>query len=311
MDVSVAEEYLRCSNCNSVVLKQRNCPKCGKVLLKSLRDIQTSVEENDLDKKTMKELEEDVRGTAETTSAQLEKLRLKNKRLENERNSIISDEEVDTGVFTEEEIGDTNVKDIDLDEEDLAEKDKSSYTFTPDKFTAETAQKIAKNVKYEAHLVKLLRDGDITKDSFLSLYKGIADDTHKLIQRRAEMLSEVEEAIKGHRSIVEAAVQGMKLLDVRKSIEDASEEEYEVKAAALNWDIDHHGKRIDEETEKATYLRQLGKFMGQGELEKLAGYLENSGEVISKLNIGDEVKERIKRSIQEVSSLLKESANSH
>lgn len=303
MAVTVTKGLVRCGNCNSLVFKQRYCPKCGKVLSSSIKK-----DETDMDKKSSKPVEEIEFVTSSTE--QLEKLRQKNKKIENERLAIINEESNDKDLF----IGDENENAVittDANEEEKLNEEYSSgsYDFSPDKYTLETVQKIAKNVKYESYLVHLLKEGDITKESFVGLFSGMAEETHRLIQRRGELISEVEDTLKGHREIVEKAQQGMKLLDIRRSIEDASEEEYTVKAAALNWDIDHYHSKMSEEEQKATYLKNLGRLLEHSELEKLLSYVDNNVEIITKLNVNEDLKGKIKNSLGEVLTLLKETKN--
>ena len=61
----------------------------------------------------------------------------------------------------------------------------------------------------------------------------------------------------GYKSTVLSAQQMTKLLDLRKSLDDVTEE-YKVKAAALNWDDNHYEEGISEGQLKADYLRSLG-----------------------------------------------------
>jgi len=261
-----------------------------------------------MDKKSIRSVDEVLAEEEETSpTKQLEKLRQKTKMSEDERAAIIEEESGDKGLFLKDEDDDTVITDESSNEEAIKNLP-ADISFTPDKYLMETVQKIAKNVKYESYLIKLLKEGDITRDSFLSLFNSMSDETLKLIQRRAEIISEIEDKIKKYRSTVEAAQQGMKLLDLRRSIEDASEEEYTVKAAALNWDIDHYQGRIGEEKQKATYLKDLGTLIKPNDLEKLINGIDNSVEAISKLNVNDETKGKIKNSMQQVLSLLKETS---
>ncbi len=183
-----------------------------------------------------------------------------------------------------------------------------NFSFKPDKYTVETVQKIAKNVKYMSYLVNLLKEDEIAEDTFLGLYTGIADDTHKMIVRRGELIEEIEGAIKGYSSTISSAQQGMKLLNIRKSIDDASDEEYKVKAAALKWDIDNYGRRINEEEQKADYLKNLGSLIDSDEVDKLTNDVHNSTNTLVKLDIKDSVKDKIRDSMQEALTLLKETS---
>ena len=305
MAANVNKEFIRCSICNKVVPKQRYCPKCGKLLIKNMKNSPSKEEETDMEKATLKKLVEEVETSP---TEQLENLRQKIKSSENERREIIDNESIENDLL----IGVEKDGVVIAGEGPLASTIESdmiggeNLVFTPDKYTLETVQKIAKNVKYESYLVKLLKDAEITEEIFLGLYNGIADDTHKLILRRGEIIAEIETAMKGYRSTIVSAQQGMKLLNIRRSIDDASEEEYRVKAAALKWDIDNYTNRINEEEQKATYLKNLGRLIDTKELEELTNDANNCMNVLSKLSVSDVLKGKIKNSMQEALSLIRE-----
>ena len=177
-------------------------------------------------------------------------------------------------------------KDILLDDHDVNGVDVNigdQFVFTPDKYTMDAVQKLAKNVRYQAHLVKMLRDEEMNEETFLGLYKGLADDTRRLIQRRGEAIQEIDSSIGSYENTIKIAQQGMKLLDIRMSIDDASEEEYNVKSAAFKWDLNHYGHKIKTEESKANYLRNLGALIDADELETLIDDVNDSLSVSSKL----------------------------
>ena len=319
MTVNVTKELIRCSICNNIVPKQRYCPKCGKLLIKTIKNTPLKVEEPVTEKPSPEKADEEVENSP---VEQLEKLREKIKNSENERRESIDHESSDNDLLTGVEqdkmvkngdeymVRNKESKDIVINDDDesinFSSAEGEVFAFTPDKYTAETVQKTAKNVRYESYLVNLLKEDEITEETFLGLYNGIADDTHKMIMRRGEIITEIETAVKGYRSTIISAQQGMKLLDIRKSINDASEDEYQVKAAALKWDIDNYGRRVNEEEQKATYLKNLGKLIDSKELNNLISDVNNSLNILSKLNVSEDAKSKIHNSMREVISLLKE-----
>ena len=101
----------------------------------------------------------------------------------------------------------------------------------------------------------------------------------------------------------------MKLLDLRKSLDDVSEEEYHVKAAALNWDVSHYGKKTSECQMKSDYLRSLGGLIQVDEVNDLKDMAAGCMDASSMKHINDSIREKIKKAIQEVSSILNEVYN--
>jgi hypothetical protein len=96
----------------------------------------------------------------------------------------------------------------------------------------------------------------------------------------------------------------MKLLDLRKSLDDVTEEEYVIKAAALNWDIDHYGKKISDGRLKAEYLRSLGNIIPVDEVNELTKIAGKCIETSSIKYISESTREKIKKAMQEASSIL-------
>ena len=322
MPLNDNKEMIRCSICNKVVPKQQYCPKCGKLLIKNFKNTQSKAETADTQKSS---LENPVKVATTSPMEQLDKLRQKIRNSENVRKEIIENEPINNDLLSGEKadgvriegenpmVRNTESKDIVIEEGEseaihFDSIEGKNFSFKPDKYTVETVQKIAKNVKYMSYLVNLLKEDEIAEDTFLGLYTGIADDTHKMIVRRGELIEEIEEAIKGYSSTISSAQQGMKLLNIRKSIDDASDEEYKVKAAALKWDIDNYGRRINDEEQKADYLKNLGSLIDSDELDKLTNDVHNSTNTLVKLDIKDSVKDKIQDSMQEALTLLKETS---
>ncbi len=311
MSTNTSKEFVRCSICNKVVPKQQYCPKCGKLLIKNYKG-------------PVQKLKEHTKISDEEKSniEQLQKLNEKIETMESVRKKAIEEEskqEVIIETETEESvIGDDPVvktmesKDIVIDDEEkgIEINLEDGFVFTPDKYTMDTVQKLAKNLKYQSQLVKMLADKELNEDIFMGLYKGKADDTHRLILRRSEIIREIDSSLGGYQSTIKVAEQGMKLLDIRQSIDEVSDEEYKVKAAAFKWDIDHYGTKIRTEEAKSTYLRNLGAMLDAEELEEITDNLNESLNLANRLTISDETKSKIQSSMKEALTLLKETNNS-
>jgi hypothetical protein len=156
------------------------------------------------------------------------------------------------------------------------------------------------------NLVQLLQEGQITEEIFTRLFNGLADETHGLISRREQSLNELVSLMKGYESTVLSAQQGMKLLDLRKSIGDASEEEFVVKSSALNWDIKNYGNKKLNGHKKSDYLKYIGKLIPEEELKKLENMANQYSEDANSINVSVATRERIMTTMQEVASILRE-----
>jgi hypothetical protein len=134
----------------------------------------------------------------------------------------------------------------------------------------------------------------------------MTDEIPSLIARRGEATKELSGLMNGYKSLVQSAQQGLKLLDLRRSFDDCSNEEYTVKAAALNWDINHYEKKTSEGQMKADYLRSLGGLIQIDEVNDLKDIVAGCMEASSMKHINDSIREKIKKAMQEASSILKE-----
>jgi hypothetical protein len=320
MSVTTSKELIRCSICNKIVPKQQYCPKCGKLLIKNYKGSIPKAKDPSHSKKEEKTNTEDETSESE----QLENLNEKLLALENGRKKAIEEEskQIDLILEKDEEEKEEDVviggasmaktmesKDIFLDDNSLNIVDvevADQFVYTPDKYTMDAVQKLAKNVRFQAHLVKMLKDEEMNEETFIGLYKGLADDTHRLIQRRGETVQEIDSSIGGYQNTIKIAQQGMKLLDIRRSIDDVSEEEYKVKSAAFKWDLNHYGQKIKSEESKANYLRNLGSLIEADELNSLIDDVNDSLNVLSKLSVSDGTRKMLDISMKEALTLLKE-----
>jgi len=178
--------------------------------------------------------------------------------------------------------------------------------YMPDPYSKEIVEKTAKQVKYEVNIVQLFKDGQVPEEIFTRLFNNMADEISALVTRREEVTNELKVLMKGYGSTVQSAQQGMKLLDLRKSLDDVTDEEYDIKAAALNWDIDHYGKKISEGKLKAEYLRSLGNIILPEEVNELQKIATKCMETSSMKHISESTREKIKKAMQEASSIFSE-----
>ena len=206
----------------------------------------------------------------------------------------------------EEEVNPVDFDKIIFNERKSFTDDVDLSSYTPDLYAKEIVEKIAKQVKYEVNIVQLFKDGQVPEEIFTRLFNSMADEISGLGVRREEVVKELNGLMKGYKSTVLSAQQGMKLLDLRKSLDDVTEEEYSVKAAALNWDISHYGERISESQQKAVYLRSLGNLILPEEVDELKNIAANCIETSSMKHISEGNREKIKKAMQEASSIFNE-----
>jgi uncharacterized coiled-coil DUF342 family protein len=141
---------------------------------------------------------------------------------------------------------------------------------------------------------------------FMRLFPSMADEITSLKIRREEAVNELNGLMKEYGYTVLSAQQGIKLLDLRKSLDDVTEEEYVIKAEALNWDINHYEQKISEGRFKTDYVMSLGNLISAEEVEDLKEMAASCMDASSMKNTSDGIKQKIKKAMQEASSILNE-----
>jgi len=331
-------EIVRCSKCHSVVPKQVYCRKCGQVLLNAT-PVTLSETGNKDDNQIISPVPEPRKSSTKTSTSssrsnspkasayeQYRQFRREDKLMESARRNALDQNQPQNGkefpknvmkndtpevvkmtppkVETEDDpaaLEKINVK----EERPLAQNDDMKL-YTPDPYAKEIIEKMAKQVKYEVNIVQLFKDGQVPEEIFTRLFNSMADEISGLMTRREEVVNELNGLMKGYESTVLSAQQGMKLLDLRKSLDDVTEEEYVIKVAALNWDIDHYGQKISEGRQKAEYLRSLGNLIPIEEVNELKKLAAKCMETSSMKHISDGTREKIKKAMQEASSIFNE-----
>ena len=206
----------------------------------------------------------------------------------------------------EAEVNPVNFDKVIVEERKPLGDDVDLKSYTPDPYTKEIVEKIAKQVKYEVNIVQLFRDGQVPEEIFTRLFTSMADKITSLKMRREEVVNELNGLMKGYESTVLSAQQGIKLLDLRKTLGDVTEEEYVIKAVALNWDINHYGQKISEVRQKADYLRSLGNLIPVEEVDDLKKMADYYMDASSMKHISDGVRQKITKAIQEASFIFNE-----
>lgn len=327
-------EIVQCPNCNSIVPKRLYCRKCGKVLLnatsKTLSESAIKNEDLSLDVDPEKDISKKNLSYPADRSAleQLQQIRHEAKLRETSRQVAVEvtsqvdqepleeDDEIEasdvlnsfipkeTELIMKQPLSEKNK----INEEKIVSQKNEFKSYTPDLYVKEIVEKMSKSVKYEVNLVQLLQESQMTEEIFTRLFNGMADETHGLITRREEVLNELISLMKGYESTVLSAQQGMKLLDLRKSIGDASEDEFVVKSSALSWDIKNYGNKILDGRQRSDYLKSLGKLIPEEELKELENLAVKYSKDVSSINVSKVVQERIMKAMQEATSLLSEAS---
>jgi hypothetical protein len=164
--------------------------------------------------------------------------------------------EVDSDIFDEiEEIEDA-VPEID-------------YSFEPDPVIKEVMVNLVKNLSLKVRLVDLLNKGEVKEDTFNRLFESYAARGERLMNSRIETMERIRFDLEVMEKSLSEANVGMEELEIKRAIGDVSQEEYDAKAPAFQWDI---GKYKDEARRKKgelAYLTDLTRVITAAEIAQL------------------------------------------
>lgn len=152
---------------------------------------------------------------------------------------------------------------------ELGEEFQAPKTFTPDPLTKDLMENLAKNISLKLKLVKLYRDGAVKEEMFTKLFEKYAFEGKIWSSRREEILKKLTSEIEEMENTYGAASESLELLEVRKSIGEASEGEYMAKAPAYRWDIDSFDNEMNEKRNKTAYLENISNALTNDELKEL------------------------------------------
>ena len=140
-------------------------------------------------------------------------------------------ESVEASVF--EVVEGPEIEDVERVEEvepvaEIVIEPKPSYE--PDPVIRDVMENFAKNISMKIRLVGLLRDGGVKSDIFEKLFESYLARGELLMNSRSEMLDRVKYDLGLMERALYEAKEGLEELEIRRSIDDVSDEEYAAKA---------------------------------------------------------------------------------
>ena len=143
------------------------------------------------------------------------------------------------------------------------------------------------------------------EDTFTKLFNNITQDEANWNARYSEITQEATEKISEAKIAHQTAEEAYELIEVRRAIGEASEEEYNVKLPALKWDLEHCDGVISERLGKLAYLGGLGGVLGDVELGVLRGLAGVQFNTVDALGVeSEELFGRVKESLYQSVKLL-------
>lgn len=178
--------------------------------------------------------------------------------------------------------------------------EETSIEFAPDPLTKEVMENLAKNITLKIRLVRLLKDGQVKEETFKKLFDSYVEQGRIWISRRDETLRRFKSDIQRMEENLVNARKDYELLEIRKSIGDADDKEYEVKAPAYKWDIEHLDKEIQNRKAGIAYVSNLKNLVPDEEIEELKQMSSTDYSQIDEIEeVTEEARSGIKESLAE------------
>ena len=181
--------------------------------------------------------------------------------------------------------------------------------YEPDPVIREVMGNLAKNISMKIRLVDLLRTGGVKSEIFSKLFDSYLARGELLMNSRSEMLERVRYDLGSMDGALYEAKEGLEELDIRRAIEDVSEEEYAAKAPGFQWDIGQYKDEVGKKRADIYYLEDIKRVMSSGEIGELVGIGEGCFEALDELaeseGIDGETAARIRVSLEEALACIR------
>jgi hypothetical protein len=147
--------------------------------------------------------------------------------------------------------------------------DEIMMEFAPDPLTKEIMDNLAKNITLKVRLVRLLRDNAVKEETFRKLFDSYVDQGRLLVSRRDDIIKRFKADLERMENEFVSARKDFELLEIRKNIGDAGDEEYGVKAPAYKWDIENLDTEINNCKGGIQYMVNLKSLVPGEEIAEL------------------------------------------
>jgi hypothetical protein len=263
--------------------KQLQEPEQEKVMEEPLPELEEEVDEPELESgdELLPEPEIETAIVVEEDSEQVEDKQLQEPEQEKvmeeplpELEEEVDEPELDVGPYIgpEPEQGIESEVEIDL----ISPLERESYLmndikveFAPDPLTKEVMESLAKNITLKIRIVRLLRESQVKEETFNKLFDSYVEQGRLWVGRRDEIIRRLKTDIERMEQALVTARKDFELLEIRKSIGDASNEEYNVKAPAYKWDIENLDNEIKNTRGGIQYVSNLKGLIPEEEIGEL------------------------------------------
>jgi hypothetical protein len=177
--------------------------------------------------------------------------------------------------------------------------------YIPDPLSKDLVENLAKNIALKLKLVKLYRDGVVKEETFTKIFDEYSREGKIWSSRREDLLKKHSADVEEMEDAYSNASEALELLEIKRSIGEVSELEYEAKAPGYRWDIDHFESLVADKKNRIKYLEDVGDAMSNEELKELRELASLEYNTLDALQISkDETLSNIKESLYEAIKVL-------
>ena len=183
--------------------------------------------------------------------------------------------------------------------------------FEPEPIIMEVMTNFAKNISMKIRLVNLLKEDGVKTEIFAKLYDSYVARGELLMNSRTEMLERVRYDLGSMERALNEAKEGLEELEIRKTINDISGEEYAAKAPGYEWDIAQYKDEVVKKKAEIKYLDDITKMFSEDEVNELVelgdSCYSSLDELVDEEKITTETAIRVKVTLEESLSCLRSS----
>lgn len=177
-----------------------------------------------------------------------------------------------------------------------------------DKSILELNREMVKCVSLKLWSIGQLLEEKIDESQFVPLFEGYDARHQQLIDRRNEMLKQARD-IDAYEELLKKVKISLDELEMRKSLGDLFEGEYEAKCPAFRWEIKHYQEKVSARKTEISYLKDLANTISPETLSEMEETTQRLLHTLDNLEIveyvSSETLENLRRSLEDIISLFK------
>ncbi len=173
----------------------------------------------------------------------------------------------------------------------------------PDKSILELNREMVKCVSLKLWSIDQLLEEKIDESQFNQLFEGYNVRHQQLLDCRTEMLKHTRD-IDAYEQLLKKAKISLDELEMRKSLGDLIEGEYDAKGPAFRWDVQHYQDKVSVRKMEITYLNDLTKSISLDILSEMKETTERLIHTLDSLEIVEYVSgetiSSLRRSLEDI-----------